>query len=1280
MSLLIAVCLVLTVCTVPIVAQQPQEVGLKNSLGRYYKFSYAAGEDRFAYELDSQATYKGNVFYPLWDYTDQVSGAEITYKTISDGATGGKDVLQIKARNAIYLTPLTTDGRPFEVLPGKQYMVRINAYLEVETACSQGAIVLGCGNKPIASWDEYYLNAGANRVKGTMGADTVEKIANANNPANKPVYVMGMTVNNGNNWASRVFGDTTITAFGINRTKALFVPDETTPGCEMKPVYDAENDSYSFYWPLYNNAACTTPSDVDKDSKQDIGVTNNYLTLFFSASTYTDEAGNEHPFTYDIESIEIWENGYTPGVSFMVDGKVVKSVEGDARAKMPYFVPETPADQVFTGWYTDAACTTPVDDRAELVPGVTKLYAGFDDRRISLDCTTAGQTNRDYKIICPSVYAGDPVNAYTGLSRRGGWSYQQYSTEGYAQFYATQPWPNKGAYIFADDEGKAFVLEPHTTYDITIEYKVNDLVTAEEVGTLPDGSTYPGGSVSLSVGVGMPLKNRLDLADNTFTKKTADKTFTQTTDWISETYTLTTNDLAGMLPVAGIYVSSKQLPKRYNADGTAINAEPADTQYGLNQLYLRRYQIVKQTKVALKDCFGHSLAETFVRAGETVDLNKLVAPGDYLFENHTGYTAASFDWYTDADCQTAVLTDTPTVSGDSVTYYAVPKMPVQWDENQVSYNGFEESGLVLGDYWKTKGYQSATALGGNRTASPINIAPSVTLKDHTTYLVTFMYQSTSGTTVIIGDTQKDLPVSDWTTVTVAAMAKDSAMPFSLCKGDITFDNVSVSTVLSDGGASVLTKAAQQEAGKQAMRFYYTYRSPDGTGLSAAGADYAIAERGVLLLSGTFDRDETLTLANAKAVCLKKTADFDTCWQASDGLVTYSNYVTDFAIEDERMLTVRGYVILTDGKICYSVPHAYSVKEHTLYTDLLNARTTYRLEDPDVLDKVKIEGSFDVLDEGITFDWTGSSLIFDATCMGQTVVAMHYNGETTFQSYALYIDGVLQEEYLAPESVNLDGRTVSALVFDVGKPGNHHVQISRRVEAAVGPSEMLSLTLNGELLKTNDNEKLIEFIGDSITCGVGDLAVNGQPYADNKSDGTQAYAFLTAMELNADWRIRSRGGSGFAYCCDGRRDNTTSWDLMYPLENPFRDTVRPYTQDRQADLVCIYLGTNDVAGYHYVGKPMAENVGQVMTDMKRLVSVIKSYNPSADIVWLAGGMTDDYIPYAKQVINELGGEENGYYYCQFPSHLNAGGSAHPNAAQQKLMQETLCAFITEKGLL
>ncbi len=1065
---LLSVVMIFSLCVTAFATTEKSEE-IKNSLGKYYKFTFGEEGDMFDYnsKLNQTVTYKNNTFYPFWSYTDKNATNSANYKTMTDSSgKNGVDVLELKLTDTAYFTPLTSEGKPFETQPGKTYVVKINAYMETEIAYSQAGILLAGANERCNAWYENYYNDNREvTTVGCEGEDSVEKIVYLSNSkvsnANQSVYAAGLTLNNGNSWAQGHKGIYTDTASVINKTKYLAVPSaEDNKGYA---VYDAANDSYSFNVPLYKKSDMS-PIDADGNGVQDTKKLNNYLSLRFSGGTYTDSAtGTVYPFTYSIESIEIWENGYTPGVDMIVDGEVVKSVDGENRDNIPYFIPTAPEGKYFSGWYTDKECKNIVDTTQLLPPSVVKLYAGFKSYSNSFTMDMLNTNTLAGKLVYPTCITGDAKGEYLSHVDRMGWTFKKFTGDG-AEFYVTQPWGGRGAMLLSDQNNEVYVAEENTSYKITIEYKVADIITAEEVGTLPDGSTYAGGYVSFNVGIGMRESARRDLQNIAFTYATSDKKYTEVTDWITEEYTIETGSFAGVMPVIGVNVYSATLPNRYDANGNKISSEPGDSQFGYNKLVVKSIKIEKNPEINF------------------------------------------------------------------------------------------------------------------------------------------------------------------------------------------------------GGASVLTPEAEEVAESQAIRVYASYNS---------NAD--ITERGFLIYKG--DSQNLLTEYTEGVFKVSKTDNFDVCWNQTDTTTTFSYYVKDFDINDTRAFTVRAYIKTSDGKIYSTEQKTYSVEYIKRYNELTN--NTYYFSDENVLEKVKIQGAYRKLDDGITFDWTANTAVVKAYCTGTVEFKLRIPRDVDKQSYTVYIDGQRVDKVFEPK-LSDSAKNEYTVSVDISGIGVHTIEFIRRSEAANGTSDLLSVTMKGTLEKVEENELLIEFIGDSITCGTGNLDKNNTSAKYN--DGSQTYAFFTAKKLGADYRMRSKSGAGFEYSSGGSHSDESSWDLMYPLQNTFRDKETAYVNNREADIVCIYLGTNDYwSGWQSAtGKWMTGDADNAVAQMKEVIALVKQHNPNAKVVWINGGMTTSYQTISERTMAELGGAENGYYTVLLPNG-NSGGAGHPTVAEHTQMGEALYSFLIENDL-
>lgn len=337
---------------------------------------------------------------------------------------------------------------------------------------------------------------------------------------------------------------------------------------------------------------------------------------------------------------------------------------------------------------------------------------------------------------------------------------------------------------------------------------------------------------------------------------------------------------------------------------------------------------------------------------------------------------------------------------------------------------------------------------------------------------------------------------------------------------------------------------------------------------------------------------------------------------------------------------------------------------TVTTPKEPAMSVLSLTDKAVLAKVKIQGRSGPVSSGISFDWSANTLEFQAVCEGSVSLNLKEKASQTLY-YTVLVDGKKQKRA---------HRTGSRLFLAENLPqGDHTFQVVRQTESFYGQATLCAIELTGQLKsRPADRPLYMEFLGDSITVGLGNLCLGlPQPASDysENQDGTQSYAYLTAQALGADISVLARSGIG-AY--HGWNGGNPALPPMYESISYYRDKTAPWAFSRQADIVVINLGTNDL----WTGGSSSA-LTQAMQDFMRQV---RRKNPRAAIVWAAGGIMDDYLDEAADAVNRLGGAAKNYYVCPLPCGPNKGGNGHPTVEQHRSMADSLVAFLRQNRLV
>ena len=132
--------------------------------------------------------------------------------------------------------------------------------------------------------------------------------------------------------------------------------------------------------------------------------------------------------------------------------------------------------------------------------------------------------------------------------------------------------------------------------------------------------------------------------------------------------------------------------------------------------------------------------------------------------------------------------------------------------------------------------------------------------------------------------------------------------------------VDLGEVITKGGASVLTSAAADVAGMQAMRYYFNYKTIDGDEIILGGKTLKVVERGFLYRNGKVAQGGTVASLYTGTASQKKTEGFNNCWAYDEAtqMMKFSTYVIGFKKQDDtRKLEVNAYIIveLDDGSRC-----------------------------------------------------------------------------------------------------------------------------------------------------------------------------------------------------------------------------------------------------------------------------------------------------------------------------------------------------------------------------
>lgn len=285
--------------------------------------------------------------------------------------------------------------------------------------------------------------------------------------------------------------------------------------------------------------------------------------------------------------------------------------------------------------------------------------------------------------------------------------------------------------------------------------------------------------------------------------------------------------------------------------------------------------------------------------------------------------------------------------------------------------------------------------------------------------------------------------------------------------------------------------------------------------------------------------------------------------------------------------------------------------------------------------------FSLSGSGIEFKITGKKC--ELTIVGDSMVSDTYRTPR----YAIYLDGERIIDSTMQEEVE------KIIVFESEDTQEHTIRLIKLSESLDSTMGVSLITCDGQAIiePTDKKQLMIEFIGDSITCGYGVDGKYGENYSTSTEDCTKAYAIKVAEMLDADYSLFSMSGYGIVsgYTSDGHKAKEKCIPDYYtklgktdgninpsfnPVDIEWDFTIKP-------DIIVINLGTNDK---FYVRNNPSRTEEYTLGYVEFLKDV-REKNPDTPILCTLGVMRQELCPSVEDAVNRyksFTGDEDVYY--------------------------------------
>jgi lysophospholipase L1-like esterase len=245
---------------------------------------------------------------------------------------------------------------------------------------------------------------------------------------------------------------------------------------------------------------------------------------------------------------------------------------------------------------------------------------------------------------------------------------------------------------------------------------------------------------------------------------------------------------------------------------------------------------------------------------------------------------------------------------------------------------------------------------------------------------------------------------------------------------------------------------------------------------------------------------------------------------------------------------------------------------------------------------------------------------------------------------------------------------------------HEIEIFRLTEEMFGKTQFLGFLLDkGKALVeiSNKRKHLIEFIGNSITCGYGNEGINGGRFGATTENHYLTYAAFTSRALNARHLAVCKSGIGIYRNYDGPVNGSTDCMTNYYQRIFLYDEMPLYKFARKPDLICIDLGTNDFS----TGKG---DSARYVTKYLQFIDTLQLKNKEADILCLLGPMlSGNDLKIVRRclhfIVDSANKKNHGNVYLfemsEQDGKLGIGIDYHPTVAQHLKNAEELVQYIS-----
>jgi carbohydrate esterase-like protein/GDSL-like lipase/acylhydrolase family protein len=319
----------------------------------------------------------------------------------------------------------------------------------------------------------------------------------------------------------------------------------------------------------------------------------------------------------------------------------------------------------------------------------------------------------------------------------------------------------------------------------------------------------------------------------------------------------------------------------------------------------------------------------------------------------------------------------------------------------------------------------------------------------------------------------------------------------------------------------------------------------------------------------------------------------------------------------------------------------------------------------------------LIDQQKNLELISSAAYFSFSFTGSECTLYAFLNDPAAHSYLQYeLDGVYQKR------LKVTGDSVQQIKLTANKDGRHTIEIYKATEATTGPIIIQKIAGKNLHSIAPSNEALIEFIGNSITCGAdadtSDMPCGKGVYQDYHN-AYYAYGPRVARALNTNYILSSVSGIGIYRTWNM---DEPSMPQVYEKESfSTKDSMLWNFKTYTPKIVSIALGTNDLSVGDGIHPRQPFDSARFVKDYTSFVELVKSKYPKAIIALLSSPMINgdkrillqNCLTTVKKNIDALYPSDKKIALYFFDPMKADGCSGHPSVADHAILARKLVPF-------